>query len=109
MGIKTAIDKVKGNYIFILFIGVIIFFLIRNNYSISEFEKNGERVKGYVYDVKGVGSKGTIRAFYRFTIGDDIYQGFYDNDKVKKNDSIYIIYLPENPGENRAKEFIDNY
>jgi len=76
---------------------------------ISELRNDGKQTNAYLYEVKGVGSKGTIRGFYRFEINNNLYEGFYDNDKLMKYDSIDIIYLPDNPERNQAKQFVKDY
>nr|WP_315148465.1 hypothetical protein [uncultured Flavobacterium sp.] len=86
-----------------------VYISIRNNNNISQLQKNGKQVTGYLYEVKGVGSKGTIRGFYKFRVNDNLYEGFYDNDELVKYNSIEIIYLPENPEMNQAKQFVEDY
>lgn len=82
---------------------------IRPEIRISELKVRGKQTKAYLYEVKGVGSKGTTRGFYRFKINNNYYEGFYDNDELIKHDSIDIIYLPDNPERNQAKKFIKDY
>ena len=82
---------------------------IRPEMRISELRNDGKLTKAYLYEVKGVGSKGTIRGFYRFEINNNLYEGFYDNDKLMKYDSIDIIYLPNNPERNQSKQFVEDY
>ena len=82
---------------------------IRPEMRISELQKNGKQVRGYLYEVKGVGSKGTIRGFYKFQVNNNVYEGFYDNDELVKYDNIEIIYLPDNPEKNQAKQFVEDY
>ena len=63
---SSFIKKIRDNYILIIFILFIVFFVIRNNNNISQLQKKGRQVTGYLYEVKGVGSKGTIRGFINF-------------------------------------------
>jgi len=42
-------------------------------------------------------------------VNDNLYEGFYDNDELVKFDSIEIIYLPDNPEKNQAKQFVEDY
>jgi len=77
--------------------------------EIHELTENGKQVKGYLYEVKTVGSKGTIRGFYRFKVSNSIYEGFYDNDTLKRFDSIEIIFSPIDPEVNRAKKFVEDW
>ena len=102
-------DNQKDNYVLILFILFIFFFVIRNNNNISELKKRGKQAIGYLYEVKGVGSKGTIRGFYKFRVNNNLSEGFYDNDELVKFDNIEIIYLSENPEKNQAKQFVEDY
>jgi hypothetical protein len=88
---------------------LVFYFIIRNNKNINELKENGKQTRAYLYDVKGVGSKRTIRGFYRFEISNNIYEGFYDNDDLKTHDSIDVIYLPNNPERNQAKQFVEDY
>lgn len=106
---SSFVNKIKANFVLILFICFIIFLIIRNNNNNNELQENGKQTKAYLYEVKGVGSKGTIRGFYRFEINNNLYEGFYDNDKLVKYDSIDIIYLPDNPERNQAKQFVEDY
>ena len=110
MKTKTSfVNRIKSNFVLILFIFFIIFLVLRNNNNNDELQKKGKQAKAYLYKVKGVGSKGTIRGFYRFEINNNLYEGFYDNDKLVKYDSIDIIYLPDNPERNQAKKFVEDY
>lgn len=106
---SSFVNKIKANFVLILFICFIIFLIIRNNNNNNELQENGKQTKAYLYEVKGVGSKGTIRGFYRFEINNNLYEGFYDNDKLVKYDSIDVIYLPDNPERNQAKQFVEDY
>jgi hypothetical protein len=105
----SFVNRIKANFVLILFICFIIFLVLRNNNNNDELQKKGKHTKAYLYKVKGVGSKGTIRGFYRFEINNNYYEGFYDNDNLKEHDSIDIIYLPDNPERNQAKQFVKNY
>jgi hypothetical protein len=102
-------DRIKANFVLILFICFIIFLVLRNNNNNDELQKRGKQAKAYLYKVKGVGSKGTIRGFYRFEINNNYYEGFYDNGNLKEHDSIDIIYLSDNPECNQAKQFVKDY
>ena len=102
-------NKIKSHYLWILLILFLVYVSIRNNNNISTLQKNGKQVTGYFYEVKSVGSKGTIRGFYKFEVNKNYYEGFYDNDELVKYDSIEIIYLPENPETNQAKQFVEDY
>lgn len=93
----------------IVLISVIIFFEIKNNYEITILRQSGILTKGFIYEKKSVGSKGTIRSFYRFYVNDIYYEGFDDNEDLTKYDSILVIYNPENPELNRTKEFVEEY
>jgi hypothetical protein len=106
---SSFVKRIKDNYVLVIFILFIFFFVIRNNNNISELQTRGKQVTGYLYEVKGVGSKGSIRGFYKFWVNDNLYEGFYDNDELVKFSSIEIIYLPENPEKNQAKQFVEDY
>lgn len=102
-------NRIKANFVLILFILFIIFLVVRNNYNNNDLKNNGKQTRAYLYEVKRVGSKGTIRGFYRFEINNNLYEGFYDNDNLKESDSIDIIYLPDNPERNQAKQFVKDF
>lgn len=104
------IYKYKNSLIWFVIILLMIWYLgIRPETRISELKENGKQTKAYLYEVMSVGSKGTIRGFYRFEINNNLYEGFYDNDELVKSDSIDVIYLPHNPEHNQAKQFVDEY
>jgi hypothetical protein len=104
------ISKYKKSFIWLVIILLMFWYVgIRPEIRISDLKENGKQAKAYLYEVKGVGSKGTIRGFYRFEINNNLYEGFYDNDRLAKYDSIDIIYLPDNPERNQAKQFIEDY
>ena len=86
-----------------------MFFVIRNNYEITKLRQSGKLTKGFIYEKKSVGSKGTIRSFYRFYVNDVYYEGFDDKEDLTKHDSIIVIYNPDNPELNRTKEFVEDY
>ncbi|KAF2336654.1 hypothetical protein [Flavobacterium nitrogenifigens] len=104
------INRYKNSLIWIVIILLMFWFLgIRPEIRVSELKENGKLTKAYLYEVKRVGSKGTIRGFYRFKVNNNLYEGFYDNDNLKISDSIDIIYLPDNPERNQAKQFVEDY
>lgn len=103
------VNNIKKYWQWIFLVCLVFYFIVRNNGNINELKENGKQAKAYLYEVKGVGSKGTIRGFYRFEINNNLYEGFYDNDKLMKYDSIDIIYLPDNPERNQAKQFVEDY
>lgn len=104
------LNRYKSRIIWTVIILLMFWYLgIRPEMRISELRNDGKQTKAYLYEVKGVGSKGTIRGFYRFEINNNLYEGFYDNDKLVKYDSIDIIYLPDNPERNQAKKFVEDY
>ena len=103
------VNNIKKYWQWIFLVCLVFYFIVRNNGNINELKENGKQTKAYLYEVKGVGSKGTIRGFYRFEINNNLYEGFYDNDKLMKYDSIDIIYLPDNPERNQAKKFVEDY
>jgi hypothetical protein len=108
--LKNSIIKISKKYFYIFIpLTVIIFFVIRNNHLISNLKENGKTTKAFIYQKKSVGSKGTIRSFYRFKVNESHYEGYDDNENLMKFDSIIIIYLENNPKSNRSKEFVDNY
>lgn len=101
--------KIKKYWLWISLVCLTIFLIIRNNSNINDLKVNGKQTKAFFYEVKSVGSKGTIRGFYRFEVEGSFYNGFYDDDNLKKYDSIDVIYLPNDPNKNQAKPFVDNY
>ena len=106
----NLLNRYKSKIVWTVIILLMFWYLgIRPEIRISKLKENGKQTKAYLYEVKGVGSKGTIRGFYRFEINNNLYEGFYDNDKLVKFDSIDIIYLPDNPERNQAKKFVEDY
>lgn len=104
------INRYKRSFTWLVIILLMFWYVgIRPEIIISDLKENGKQIKAYLYEVKRVGSKGTIRGFYRFKINNILYEGFYDNDKLEKYDSIDIIYLPENPERNQVKRFVEDY
>ena len=83
--------------------------LVRPELNIYKLRNYGQQINGVIYQKKGVGSKGTIRCFYNFMVDDLIYEGFYDNDKYNKGDSLEIIYYKKDPRLNQAKQFVEDY
>jgi hypothetical protein len=91
---------------------LIIFLLVlalKNNFSIYLLKKYGQEKIVKIEKVNVVGSKGTVRAFYKFNIKGNDYEGFYDNDGLKKSDSLLIVYFPNYPSLNQSKKFIEDY
>lgn len=106
----NLLNRYKSKIVWTVIILLMFWYLgIRPEIRISELKENGKQTKAYLNEVKGVGSKGTIRGFYRFEINNNLYEGFYDNDNLKEHDSIDIIYLPDNPERNQAKKFVEDY
>lgn len=104
------LNRYKSKIIWTVIILLMFWYLgIRPEMRISELRNDGKQTKAFLYEIKGVGSKGTIRGFYRFEINNSLYEGFYDNDKLMKYDSIDIIYFPDNPERNQAKQFVEDY
>jgi hypothetical protein len=104
------IKKHKNSLIWIPLVLLMIWYLgVRPEIRISELRNDGKQIKAFLYEVKGIGSKGTIRGFYRFEINNNLYEGFYDNDNLKKHDSIDVLYLSNNPEKNQAKQFVEDY
>ena len=86
----NLIKRKKNNnipFVWVIILLVVIFFVVRNYYNIYDLRKNGIHIKGFLYEVKGVGSKGIIRGFYRFEINNNYYEGFFSfvNKKQKLN------------------------
>ena len=107
MEIKAG-NSTKIFWIIISLIAVWLLF-IRPEVNIRNLRNNGQETKGIIYSKKGVGSKGTIRCFYRFEINGRTYEGFYDNEKLNQWDSLEIIYYISDPSLNQAKQFVDDY
>lgn len=106
----NLLNRYKSRIVWTVIVLLMFWYLgIRPEMRISELRNDGKQTKAYLYEVKGVGSKGTTRGFYRFEINNNLYEGFYDNDKLVKYDSIDIIYLPDNPERNQAKKFVEDY
>jgi hypothetical protein len=106
---SSSVNIIRTNLVLVLFVFFIIFLVLRNNNNNDELQKKGKQTKAYLYKVKAVGSKGIIRGFYKFKLNNNFYEGFYDNDNLKEHDSIDILYLPDNPERNQAKQFVKDY
>jgi hypothetical protein len=72
-------------------------------------KKQGKEARGLIYQKSRVGSKGTIRCFYKFNVRGYSYEGFYDSDDFKQWDSLEIIYYIKDPTLNQAKNFVNDY
>jgi hypothetical protein len=90
--------------IFILFFVLIKGLMVTND--TKGILSKGETTKAYVFAKKKVGSKGTVTCFYRFSIGNLIYEGSDDTDTFNAGDSIIVKYLPNNPAINRSERFL---
>ena len=99
----------KAKIIWILFLFSFVILIVRNNYNVFRLKSYGLETKAFVYRKYSVGSKGTIRCFYRFVVNGKQYEGFYDNGIINQGDSISIIFYPPRPSLNQAKQFILNY
>lgn len=102
-------SKFYHNLAWILLLVFIVYTSINNNSNINKLKNKGKLTKAYLYEVKGVGSKGTIRGFYKFKVDNNVYEGFYDNDNLKKYDSIEVLYYINDPNINQTKKFVSDY
>jgi hypothetical protein len=88
---------------------VLIFVLIKVlivTYESKRVLSKGETAKAYIFVKKNIGSKGTIRCYYRFYIGNQVYEGHDDTNIFNTGDSITIRYLPDSPDINRSERFL---
>jgi hypothetical protein len=116
-GIRNSEPNISKNFIlnkskifWILFSFLFLWLIIiRPENNISKLRKEGQEIKGRIYRKSAVGSKGTIRCFYIFDLNGKVYEGFYDNPKLNKWDSIEIIYYIKDPNLNQAKQFVKEY
>ncbi len=83
--------------------------LLRPEINIQKLKCCGMETKALVYRKSAVGSKGTIRCFYRFVVHESQYEGFYDNEKINQGDSIWVIYYEKKPSLNQSKQFVLDY
>lgn len=51
---SSFFNKIKNHYLWILLILFMVYISITNNNNISQLQKNGKQVTGYLYEVKGV-------------------------------------------------------
>ena len=66
------VNIIKKYWQWIFLVCLVFYFIVRNNRNVNELKENGKQTKAYLHEVKGVGSKGTIRGFYRFEINNII-------------------------------------
>jgi hypothetical protein len=107
MKIIDYLKKILASWKFLIVL--ILILILKNNLSIYLLKKYGQEKVVEIHKVKRVGSKGTIRAFYRFYTDGKEYEGFYDNTDLKKFDSLRIVYYPKYPDINQPKKFIEDY
>lgn len=107
MEIKKEIFR-KLIWLSLALVGIWLLF-IRPELNISKLKSYGVETKAIVYRKSAVGSKGTIRCFYKFMVQGNEYEGFYDNEKINQGDSIVIVYYAKEPSLNQSKQFVLNY
>lgn len=103
-GFSLIIFRKKFHFIHILLIMLAIYFLtysITGTVNRKKLAENGEIAQGYVYDIISKGSKGVKDYKYRFKVNGRTYYGFDIYVKKEIGDSVQIMYLPDNPNENK--------
>ncbi|MBN2893637.1 MAG: DUF3592 domain-containing protein [Bacteroidales bacterium] len=103
-GFSLIIFRKKFHFIHILLIMLSIYFLtysITGTVNRKKLAENGEVTQGYVYDIISKGSKGVKDYKYRFNVNGRTYYGFDIYAKKEIGDSVQIMYLPDNPKENK--------
>jgi hypothetical protein len=96
--------------VYFIFVSISLWFIfIRPELNIYRLKTKGVEVNGYIYKKSNVGSKGTVRCFYRFQVGIIEYEGFYDNKNLNEGDSIKVVFYRNNPKINWPKQFILDY
>lgn len=106
-----AENWIKRHWLYLALIIVVIWFLRRSifitieNYQLA---KSGQLTKAIVTDRKWESSsyRNSDGFFYVFKLGSFNYEGNTFDEDIKPNDSIDIIYLPNNPSVNRPLDFI---
>lgn len=111
-------ENFKKRYNYELPSGLIVLFILifaialvihRNDNERKELNAKGITTIGLITLKKLVGSKGTIRCFYKFNVNSKEYEGFDDTNEFKAYQTINIIYLPDDPEINRSERFLKNY
>ncbi|WP_148561777.1 hypothetical protein [Pontibacter korlensis] len=74
----------------------------------TELAKNGEITKGYIFESKDVGGKGTTYHYYTFKVANTLYENHAANGEFSEKDSIYIVYDIQNPDKNWALKLLEN-
>lgn len=90
-------------------IGLVLYFIYFSFKGTNEAEKlasQGKISKGEVTARYLVGSKGTIRIDYTFTVNNVLYEGHTSNEEYLKGAAIYILYLEKDPTINASYSFI---
>lgn len=108
---KNIINNIlKFNFQRIYWIIVAIVFIwfvfIKPEYEIIRLKFYGQETKGWIYEKSNRGSRRSIRCFYYFNVDYKIFEGFSNNAKLNKGDSIEIIYYIKDPNINRPKQFV---
>nr|WP_294790883.1 hypothetical protein [uncultured Mucilaginibacter sp.] len=71
-------------------------------------KSEGSKIKGVVIDKYKVGGKGTIQIDYLFKLNENTYSGSTSNEKYNVGDSLYILFLKEDPRINKSYSFIND-
>jgi hypothetical protein len=107
---SLVIYKFKFHFLHIVLIGIIIFFI----YEVSaktmkrkECAEKGLITKAIIYDIQKKGSKGVKDYCYRFSFENKIYNGLEIYTRKEIGDSVYVVFLPENPENNKMLENLE--
>ena len=109
-GFSLLIGKFKLHILHILLIGISLYFfyeITRKTILRKECAQKGIILKGIVYDIQKKGSKGMKDYCYRFNFHDITYFGYDIYREKEIGDSVYIVFLPDNPNNNHMLESLE--
>ncbi|MBC5993204.1 hypothetical protein [Pontibacter cellulosilyticus] len=72
-----------------------------------DIAENGKIVKGYIYDSRRLGGKGTVYHHYTFKVGSSFYESKAVDGDFSEKDSMYIVFDGQSPDRNWALKHLE--
>jgi hypothetical protein len=108
-GLNVFIKGFKINIPAILFIvscGWLVWSSLKQTLLNNKLKSENNKIRGIVTDKYKVGGKGTIQINYLFKLDGNTYFGSTTNEKYAVGDSLYILFLKEDPQCNKSFSFL---
>lgn len=83
-----------------------IYFSIKGTNTAEQLASHGKISAGKVTSRYPIGSKGTIRIDYSFTVNNIPYEGHTTNEEYLEGQLVYVLYLEKDPTINASYSFI---